>query len=278
MKLALSTLDANNEEFLKNCREAGIHAVEISVASVKGADSLNFPELKAFSEKYGVELLSFHLPFDPFGIIDPSVPELADHTITYFCSLIDKAAAVGIRVFVIHASGEPIEDADRKQRMECAKHTLFALAEYAKKYDAVIAVEDLPRTCLGHNSAEIEDLISAHPNLRVCFDTNHLLSEKDEDFVKKLGSKIITTHISDYDMVDEKHWLPGEGLIDWASLKSALEEVGYNGPWLYELRLCGSMPTIDRPRSLDFSDIRHNYEEITSGYTPTPIGTPKKFS
>lgn len=277
MKLALSTLDANNEDFLKKSHEAGIPAVEISVASVNAADSLNFSELKAISEKYGIELLSFHLPFDPFRIIDPSVPELASHTLAYFCSLIDKAAAIGIKVFVVHASGEPIKEADRKQRMKCAKQTLFALAEYAQKYDAVIAVEDLPRTCLGRNSSEIEELISAHPRLRVCFDTNHLLSEKDEDFVKKLGSKIITTHISDYDMFDEKHWLPGEGSINWASLKSALEEVGYNGPWLYELKICGSMPTIDRPRSLDFSDIRRNYEEIMSGVTPTPIGSPKKW-
>ena len=75
---------------------------------------------------------------------------------------------------------------------------MSALAEKAASHGAVIAVENLPRTCLGKNSDEINELISANPKLKVCFDTNHLLKENISDFIKKTGKNIVTVHISDY--------------------------------------------------------------------------------
>ena len=102
---------------------------------------------------------------------------------------------------------------------------------------AVIAVEDLPRTCLGNTSDDIRKLISVNDKLRVCFDTNHLLEEDNIEFMKKLADKIITLHISDYDFLNERHWLPGEGKLDWAAMFSTLKEIGYNGVWMYEIKI-----------------------------------------
>ena len=95
------------------------------------------------------------------------------------------------------------------------------LADIAEKYDAVIAVENLPRTCLGRDSFDIKKILSYDDRLRVCFDTNHLLEQKNSDFVFDIGEKIITTHVSDYDLENERHWLPREGIIDWNELIGA---------------------------------------------------------
>ena len=276
MLLALSTngAAATRETFGKY-REASIPAMEISNGQQADADRIDFPMLRRCADEFGITLWSYHLPFAPFKTIDPSVPALAESTVAYFCSLIDKAAEAGIRIFVVHPSGEPIDEADRPMRMETAKKSLAALAEYAKTKGGVIAVEDLPRTCLGRDSSDILDLISAHPDLRVCFDTNHLLKEDIGDFIRAVGDRIVTTHVSDYDFVNERHWLPGEGQIDWAMLKSTLDAVSYDGCWLYELGLGGSDWTIDRPRALTHADIRRNYEEIFSGKAPTAVGQAK---
>jgi sugar phosphate isomerase/epimerase len=40
--------------------------------------------------------------------------------------------------------------------------------------------------------------------------------------------------MSDYDFLDEKHYFPGNGLIDWKEVVELLEEAGYEGPFLYE--------------------------------------------
>ena len=275
MRLAHSCGGTVNEEIMAGHKAAGINTIEISVGNTQLADALDFKEARRLADKYGIELWSLHLPFLPFNVIDPSVPALADYTVKYFCSFIDKATEIGIKTIVIHPSGEPIAESDRPMRLECAKKSLAALAEYAKAKGAVIAVEDLPRTCLGRDSSDILELISAHPDLRVCFDTNHLLGESIADFIKKVGDKIITTHVSDYDEKNERHWLSGEGVIDWKALKDALIAIGYDGPWLYELGLDGSLPSIDRERRLEYSDFARNHDEIMNDKPITTIGKGK---
>lgn len=275
MRLAHSCGGTVNEEIMAGHKAAGINTIEISVGNTQLADALDFNEARRLADKYGIELWSLHLPFLPFNVIDPSVPALADYTVKYFCSFIDKATEIGIKTIVIHPSGEPIAESDRPMRLECAKKSLAVLAEYAKAKGAVIAVEDLPRTCLGRDSSDILELISAHPDLRVCFDTNHLLGESIADFIKKVGDKIITTHVSDYDEKNERHWLSGEGVIDWKALKDALVAIGYDGPWLYELGLDGSLPTIDRERRLEYSDFARNHDEIMNDKPITTIGKGK---
>lgn len=135
------------------------------------------------------------------------------------------------------------------------------LSHIASECGAVIAVEDLPRTCLGRDSDEILQLISVDEKLRVCFDTKHLLTENNADFIRKVGSKIITLHVSDYDFINERHWLPGEGKVDWNSLLDALQEIGYNGMWLYEVAF-KSPKTIIRERDLTCEDFVKNAKEL----------------
>jgi sugar phosphate isomerase/epimerase len=276
MRLALSTCGTPiTAELMSAHKDAGINTIEVSVGNMELASALDFHNARELADEYGVELWSLHLPFLPFNVIDPSNPTIADYTVEYFCSLIDKAVEIGIKVFVVHPSGEPIAESDRATRLACAKKSLVALAEYAAAKGAVIAVEDLPRTCLGRDSSDILELISAHPDLRVCFDTNHLLGEKIADFIANVGDKIITTHVSDYDEKNERHWLSGEGVIDWKALKDALIAVGYDGPWLYELGLSGSTSTIDRERRLEYSDFGRNYDEIMADLPITLIGKGK---
>jgi len=155
MKLALSIGGANaTRETFESIKNAGISAVEISNGMKNYADMIDFTAIKKFADEFGITLWSYHLPFyNPDEQVNISKPgEVADSTVEYFCSMIDKAANVGIKTFVVHPSAEPVRDEVRAERLECAKHSLYRLAEYAKAKGAVIAVEDLPRTCLGRNN------------------------------------------------------------------------------------------------------------------------------
>ncbi len=260
------------EEMFAACRDAGIDCVEISCSYYDEAQKINFRKVKEWSEKYNIDLWSFHLPFGHFNTIDISSTDekLRRNSVRIMSDYISRAAAIGIDKFIIHPSGEPIDEKDRKARMSASKRSLKELAATAAKHGGVLCVEDLPRTCLGRDSNDIKELISADDRLRVCFDTNHLLKEENEDFIREIGEKIITMHVSDYDRVNERHWLPGEGVVDWFSLLETLEEVGYKGPWLYEISLkCPD--SIKRPRDLECADFVRNADEIFGGNDITVI-------
>ena len=277
LKIGLSSCGRvlGEKEFIEY-QTGNIDAVEISVG-LNNCDNIDFEELSKLEKKYGVDLWSFHLPFSPFSKLEISQKELADSTVKYFEGLIQKSADIGIDKFVIHPSGEPIAPEDRAERLKVSKESLFKLSNIAVRNGAVIAVEDLPRTCLGNCSDEILDLISVDPALRVCFDTNHLLGENQVEFIKKVGNKIITLHVSDYDFINERHWLPGEGQSDWNTIYKALDEVGYSGVWLYEIGF-GSTKTITRERNLTCEDIMRNASEIFNGQKLTVIQNQKHIS
>ena len=264
-----------NENLFREYKNAGIEAMEISVPFEK-LPSLDFTRLLLLSERYGVKLWSFHLPFMPFDIIDISSSDehIRQSSVKLCAKYIKKAAGIGINKFVIHPSGEPINDNERKERIKRSKESLNELTEIAYKENGIIAVENLPRTCLGKNSAEISELTGVNEKLRVCFDTNHLLEEDALTFIEKTGDRIATVHVSDYDFINERHWLPGEGKIDWQALLKALVNAGYNGPWLYEVAfICPN--TIKRDRDLTCADFKRNAEEIFSGAPFTVISVRK---
>ena len=234
-KTAISTKATDYETLLrlKNC---GVDAVELSVPWQE-ADSIDWPAYRQNADAAGIEIWSFHLPFSQKIFISSPDEEYRRKMVEYQCGNIEKATAVGIRRFIIHPSTEPITDEERPLQMAAAKKSLAELAQFAAERGAVMCVEDLPRTCLGHTVEEMLDLVSADSRLRVCFDVNHLCKaygSTHAEFVEKLGHLIVTTHMSDYDFIDEKHFFPGYGMIDWCSLVEQLENADYCGPFLYE--------------------------------------------
>jgi len=252
-----------NEQLFADYAKNGIGAIEIS-PGWPDYKNLDYKALEDYSRKYGVELWSYHIPFQTTDIAS------ADRawrlcSLEYICELIKQASNAGIHKFVTHASTElpndPVRSADT---LAIAKESLSQLADFAANYDSVICVEDLPRFCLGNCSDELLDILSVNDKLRICFDTNHLLGEDILSFVKRVGDKIITVHISDYDYIDERHWLPGEGDIPWYDLYSALLDVGYKGAWMYEISpKCPK--TILRDRDLTCGDFARNAKEIFEG-------------
>lgn len=280
-KTARSISDFSEAHFAALAK-SGTDAVEMSGAAT------NYPTIRwqnviEYAKNAGVELWSFHLPFSPFCMNDISSPDdfVRKTTIDYHKVLIDRAAGLaGIKNFVIHPSGEPIEECDRAEHMKYAKESLSILADYCEQYGARILVENLPRTCLGRSAEDIEELLSADERLRCVFDTNHLLGGRDPiEFIRRIGDKIVSLHVSDYDGVDEKHWLPGEGINDWAAIMDALDEIGYAGPILYELGYDRPEPTkrphafnLERERELTPEDFVKNHKELEARAPITVIG------
>jgi Sugar phosphate isomerases/epimerases len=230
---------ANNEEIMSAMSKAKIKRMELATDVNTYLNKLDFVNnstaIREMADKYGIELWSIHLPFS--GELDISwADERSDNTMKTHMALIPAAAKAGFKVAVVHPSSEPIKDEDRQARLDKSRSNLKILAEYAKSHNIRLAVEDLPRSCIGNHSDEIMYLLDGNPDLNVCFDLNHLLKQDNTEFAAIVNSRIITLHVSDYDFIDERHQLPFEGKTNWKSVITALENVNYNGSWIYEVR------------------------------------------
>ena len=274
-RLGLSCCGSQNldDKDFENYVKAGILTMEMSFSYTR-YNNLEWKNIEKRAAKFGVELWSLHLPFLPFAQLNPASlkKDVREYTFEYFSDLIKKAGDIGVKTIVIHPSAEPILDSERGEHIKSAKETFSKLAQVAESSGNVISIENIPRTCLCKNSCEMLDILSSDSRLMSCFDTNHLLEENAIDYIRAVGGRIITTHISDYDFKNERHWLPGEGKADWKGIISTLREVGYKGPWLYELEFEPAQ-TINR-RLLTTEDFRKNYETLMKLEIPEPIGVP----
>lgn len=229
---AIDLIDFENT--IKALRQANIDCIELGLYNVQECD---FKKVQSITSEYGVELWSCHLPFYPFEVIDlaNNNSKIRSKTVEKLSEYIKGCGHIGIKTIVVHPGNEPYDEKEREERIKCSAESLYSLAEIAEKEGTTVAVENLPRTCIGKNSDEMLKLTESHRNLKICFDTNHLFEQSVADFIQKCQDNIITLHVSDYDGRNERHWLPYEGTIDWKNLVDSLENAGYNGPFMYEL-------------------------------------------
>ena len=263
------------KEVFEGLKKADIKNVELSYRP-DDIGNINYQEVSRLSKEYGVNLWSFHLPFWGYTPIDAAShdEDVRNQTVELWKNYIKLAGEIGIKKFIAHPSAEPKSEDEkiRAKEIEYSMDTLAKVAEYAQTFGAVVCVENLPRTCLGRNAEELLKITSAHPNLKICFDTNHLLMQDTFEFIDLAHEKIATLHVSDYDYVDERHWLPGEGKVDWHKVYNKLISYGYNGAWLYEIGIKTRPNIIKRSRDLTFEDFERNANEIFEGKPLTVIG------
>ncbi|MGQ9608786.1 MAG: sugar phosphate isomerase/epimerase family protein [bacterium] len=227
----------DEDKYLKSAINSSIKYLEVFYA-----DYYDDPEWIKSALKHintsKININSMHAPFSKE--IDISrIDGGHKFAIDKILKVLALAKQIGAGILVIHGSSEPIED-DRPQRIAQCKQSLNILSNEASKLNIRLALELLPRTCLGNTAEELELLLDGIPeeNVGFCLDTNHHRDPSQlNEIVQKLGKKIITLHISDYDGIDEKHWMPFKGVINWGDFVNALGSINYSGAFIYEINL-----------------------------------------
>ncbi len=228
-----------SQEKVKELAAAGFTDVEVGFGRINNRDDLKalndqVKTVKKWFAEEDINIWSIHIPYGrdiDISLIDEGDRALAVQELT---SLFKAARPLEPEKLVIHPSFEPIPDEERADRLKACISTLPQLMKIASKYNMELTIEDLPRSCLGNTSAEMNQILAAVPGLTVCCDVNHLLQETTEAFIDAVGSSIVTLHICDYDGIDERHWLPGKGIINWNKVLESLELAAYDGPFMFE--------------------------------------------
>lgn len=226
---------------LKEIKDAGLDCIEIVLSHKRFHHHTRkakqyYSDIVAKANKLGLQIWSVHLPYGNEWDISVLDVQEKERILKAHHDLLMWAAQYGVRHAVIHPSYEPIAAEERKDRLAVCRTSLEILAQHSAEVDIQLAVECLPRTCLGNTSGEMVELLRDNRYAGVCCDVNHLMQEKPESFIQKLGQHVKTLHISDNDGVDERHWMPGNGVINWRNVMQSLTDIGYDGPFMFEVK------------------------------------------
>ena len=231
-------------DLLKALRESKVQTFELNAHMFDyDYDGAIRREFKAMLADTGKKVISFHVPFS--GIDDLSNPDetARKRAVSRFRAHYPAIREFACKFVVLHPSMEIRTNvkAERDERIDCLKRSLREVEGELKELGVQLALEFLPRLCLGNKLSDMDQILEGmDPELfGVCFDVNHIMNQYPliPEITRKLGKRLFTTHISDYNGIDECHWLPGMGVIDWQGFVEALRDIDYRGPFNYEIKI-----------------------------------------
>lgn len=199
-------------------------------------------EFKAMLKETGKRVISYHIPFAGTDDLSNVDEKLRVQALSRFRAHYAAVKEFGCKYIVLHPSTEIRTNvkAERDERINQLRKSLLEIESEMKEMGVKVALEFLPRLCIGNTLADMDQILEGlnAELFGVCFDVNHIMNQYPliPEITRKLGKRLFTTHISDYDGVDECHWLPGNGVIDWKAFVEALKEIDYQGPFNYEIR------------------------------------------
>ena len=264
--------------------EAGLSVRTASSRVIEGlsSSSIGFAEIHYFADKAleeqakdyleyrkrggdAVSVWSVHTPFGGWewdiACLDTTERKKIVNTLEPSFKL---ARLTGARVVVVHPGLEiPLNVEKRQERLDACRESIREMAERFSDSNTKLAVEFLPRTCLGNSAEELLYLIDGcdPSSTGICLDINHVIpTSRLSSTIRTLGSRIITLHVSDHDDIDERHRFPMEGVTDWKAALRLLADVGYAGPFMYEVTLKWTEPDADI--EADIKKIRANYDAL----------------
>ena len=149
---------------------------------------------------------------------------------------------------IVHPTGRPGADEEEYswENIAAAADRAYAsvseLVPVAAEAGVQIALENLPATGLPCrplvSMQELRAFIAGFPAQQVglCLDTGHAcISGLDAAVQARVaGERLIALHLQDVDGESDCHWVPGNGVIDWAALGQALTDIDFDGAWTIE--------------------------------------------
>jgi sugar phosphate isomerase/epimerase len=168
-------------------------------------------------------------------------PAARAHAVSETEAALHVARRLPVPVLVAHL-GIP-----RTQRSEgagdsraAAKRSIEELLRVAEPLGVRIAVEVIPNE-LSRAGSIVHFVEHDLEGAGICLDFGHAHLDGDVvDAVETVSEHLIATHVHDNRGRSDDHLLPFDGTIDWAGTLLAVQKIGYDGPFMFEVVPNGS--------------------------------------
>ena len=237
MRLVLSTGVLDTErllDVLPVVREAGFRELEVVDIGVLTDDLDLLGQLARRAQACGIEMPNWHLvqesPFQETAAASQAAVDRMKRSM-------DRGSTIGAKNHVLHWHHR-FRDRGYDARW---RDIVDQWADHAASLGIRLLMETVPDKPSNERyvcSSEISEFVRRYPPdvLSICIDVNHSnLQEELPDVVRVVGDRLVSLHVSDNDGHSEKHWLPGQGVIDYPSLIQSLGATRFDGLFVLEV-------------------------------------------
>lgn len=218
-------------------KEMGYDILEIAV---EDKELIDWAKLKKVIKEAGIKV-TISGAFGPERDISSDDPRIREQGMRYIVDCIKIAEAMGSPVFggpVYSAVGKTrIVSAEQKQQeRDWCVENLIKIGKIAQDCGVVVGVEPLNRfeTDMINTADQAISLVKevSSPNIKILLDTFHCnIEEKNiPDTIRNVGKDLLC-HIQGN---ESDRGTPGTGHLDWAGIREALIEIGYDGAVVIE--------------------------------------------
>jgi len=222
-------------------RQAGFRKLEIST-SPEHLDLRRLERIDAIRTQIadlGLETAALHAPFGAH--VDLSSPDagLRFRSLDQLSRAADALQMLGGGIYVIHPGGDDSHWVwERDARLERSVEGLNQIWKFCRDRNLTLAIETPLPHLLGGKLSDLEWILNRLPSegTGVCVDTSHTsLGHCLFEALDRFAPRLVHIQASDNGGVTDDHLPPGKGIIDWAAVRSKMDQIGYKGTLLFEI-------------------------------------------
>lgn len=232
-------------ERLKFIKEAGFDSTIIWWENEQGCPEIPKEDMPRMVKDAGLFLENIHVPYNNSNDLWSENSSVRSSIVKQHLEWMEDCARFDIPTMVMHLTGEYDVPKPNKYGVE----SLSMLTRKAEELGVKIAVENTNPT------EGVEFILSeiSSKQLGLCYDSSHAqLYGGGKTLINRFKDRLISTHLSDNDGRGDRHWLPGNGIIDWSSFCQNFPHKHYKGFLTLEVcptkeeRSCGPQEFIQK--------------------------------
>lgn len=229
--LWVSPFTSSNFDLVYKIKKMGFDIIEVAVEK---KELIDWVKLKEIVKETGLQV-TVSGAFGTERDISSDDPNIRAKGLQYITDCIEIAQNMGSPIFggpVYSAVGKTrfiSEEQKKRERGWCIEN-LIKVGKFAENHGIIVGVEPLNRfeTDMINTADQAISLVKEvdHPNIKIQLDTFHCnIEEKNiPDTIRKVGNDLLC-HIQGN---ESDRGTPGTGNLDWAGIKAALAEIGYD--------------------------------------------------
>jgi sugar phosphate isomerase/epimerase len=235
------------DDVLPYIAESGFRAIEVSTAP----RHLNLDDPHALAavargiKERGLRVHSLHAPFGHDVNLTSPDEEQRRHALDRLTKAAEALRLLGGALYVIHPGGEDQRWTwDRERRLALSVEGLTSVWQQCRQRGLTLVVETPLPHLLGGQVEDFAWILERLPGegVGICLDTSHTsLGGSLFEVIERFGDRLLHVQASDNRGHTDDHLTPGDGIIDWPRVLSALQRVRYEGVFMLEVAGDGDM-------------------------------------